>query len=470
MEPEILQPDDVPPPVRAPEEAARKRPDGAQHGEAAASPASIVGGHSWNVREEGKVGSRETLGPDGFPADISFDPNILEGQGIPNNLPCPKTVPGGEDWLTVNFHVDFPSFDVLAEQLDRAQEAAAKGIPGVDELQFGEVRFIVASRGARQGRGDKSIHMRWRLIADNGLVFLLLNRAKSHETLPNVSVRATSLVMMQLGFMQVWQLMQYCVEAMGGEIKQNKISRVDPCIDLAGVSIDEFMEPFQQNWFVSRTRSRANYAVGVFMNEYMQGRRHTGFTFGKSPIMCRVYEKLVEARRDENKLAVLKALRWGGLPECATRVEFQIERTKLKQFGINSVEDWLELRGEIVEELTSNWLRLTAGPVDRNHADRAPLHSIWGLTRKTFAEVYGKASGQELMPLVPLEINASRYAASAVGNLRGMFARLGKPIADNYQFEREALAAIRDTIRERDMAAEVVRKELELAERARRTT
>lgn len=310
--------------------------------------------------------------------------------------------------------------------------------------------------------------MRWRLVAENGLVLLLMNRGTSHKTMPNMSVRATSFMMMQLGFQQVWGLMQYCVEAMGGEIVANKVSRVDPCVDLPGTPIDEFMEPFHRNWFVSRTRSRANYAVGVFINEYLQGKQHTGFTVGKSPIMCRVYDKLIESQRDLQKLAILKATRWGGLPECATRVEFQIERTKLKYFGIDTVEDWIAKRADVVEELTSNWLRLTDGPVDRKHAYRTPMHPIWELTRRTFFEVYGNPPGEVLTPLESLEINASRFVASAVGNLRGMFARVGKDIRNNEQFEREALAAIRDGIRDRDMAAEVTRKALELAERTQK--
>jgi hypothetical protein len=460
---ENSQPERLPPAVRAPEGRCES-PDGAQHGEATASPAFASQSLAHRNREE----DRGSGGEASSPADISFDPEHLEATGSPNNLPVAKRNPSQEDWLTVNFYVDFPSFDELAQRLDRAQEAAAKNLKGDDELQFGDVRFLVAGRGARQGRGDKSIHMRWRLVAENGLVLLLLNRATSHETLPNVSARATSLMMMQLGFMQVWQLMQYCIEAMGGEIVGDKISRVDPCVDLPGTAIEEFVRPFQQDWFVSRTRSHANYAVGVFMNEYMQGRQHTGFTFGKSPMMCRVYDKLVESRRDENKLAVLKAMRWGGLPECATRVEFQIERAKLKQFGVDTVADWIAMRADVLDELTTSWLRLTAGPVDRRNAKRAPIHPVWELTRTAFFEAYGKAAGLVLEPLQPMELNPSRFVASAVGSLRGMFARVGKDIRDNEHFEREALAAIRDGIRERDMATEVTRKTLELAERAQK--
>ncbi len=256
--------------------------------------------------------------------------------------------------------------------------------------------------------------------------------------------------------------MQYCVEELKGAIQQNKLSRVDACVDLSGTPIAEFVEPFQNRWIVSRSRTKANYAVGTFVNDYLQGKQATGFTIGKSPLMCRVYDKLIESQRDAVKLAVLIATRWGHLPGSATRVEFQIERTKLKQFGIDSVEHWIDKRGDVIDELTQNWLRLTAGPVDRKHADRTPMHPVWETTRSAFFAWCGDSTGCELIPLPKLEVSSRRQMAMIVGILKGMFARVGKEIRDNDQFFREAEAVILDGIRDRDMAAEVVRKSLEM--------
>ena len=422
----------------APERSKRR----SEPGDASASPASVASVIPRN-RKEGRGGSGERglVSP-----DISFDPAVLDGQGDSSNSPCPKTITGGEDWLSVNFHVDFEQFEKLAERLDAAQESAIKDLRGSDEIQVGDVRFIVAARGARQGRGEKSIFMRWRLTAENGLVILLMNRGKAHRTMPNVAARATSLLLMRLGFQRVWDLMKYCIEQLKGTIEQNKLSRVDPCVDLAGTPITAFVEPFSNHWVVSRSRAKANYAVGTFINHYLQGKQATGFTIGKSPMMCRVYDKLVESQRDAVKLAVLMATRWGCLPESASRVEFQIERTKLKQFGIDTVENWIERRGDVLDELTQNWLRLTAGPVDRKHADRTPMHSVWEVTRLAFFAWCGDTSGRELIPLPKLEISSRRQTAMVVGILKGMFARVGKEIRDNDQFFREAEAVILDGI------------------------
>jgi hypothetical protein len=394
--------------------------------------------------------------------DISFDPSQFGGESDPSISLSPKTITGQEDWLTVNLHVNFAEFEKLARKLDDAQIGATKDIKGDDEVQFGNIRFLVAARGARQGSGKNTIFMRWRLTAENGLVVLVMNRGESHRTMPNVSVRATSLLLMRAGFNRVWELMQYCVVSMGGDIVANKVSRVDPCVDLAGTDISEFVEPFNQRWVVSRSRAQAKYAIGTFVNEYLASKRHTGISIGKAPLMCRVYDKLVESQRDVQKLAVLEASRWGGMPECATRVEFEVHRAKLKQFGVDTVEDWIAMRGDILDVLTRDWLRLTAGPVDRNHANRSSIHPVWQKTRDAFFAWCGRPCGHELRPLPKLEINSSRQVAMVIGIFCGMFARVGKDIYDNEKFFREVEAAIRDGVGDSDMSARVARKALEL--------
>lgn len=440
----------------APERPERR----SEPGDASASPASGRTSSSGNRKEgRGGLGERGLVSP-----DLSFDPAILDRHGDPSNSPCQKTITGSEDWLTVNFHVNHSHFEELAKSLDDAQRAAAVGDSKNDEIQVGDVRFMVASRGAKQGRGDKSIYMRWRLVSEYGLVLLLMNMPKAHKTMPNVTARATSLLLMRFGFHRVWESMQYCIEQLGGVIEKNKLSRVDACVDLPGIPIIDFVEPFSKNWVVSRSRLRSNYAVGTFVNEYLQGKRHTGFTIGKSPLLCRVYDKLVESQFDIQKQAILEATRWGGAPEHATRVEFQIERQKLKQFGIDSVDDWKSKRAEVVHELMTNWLRLTDGPVDRKHADRSNMHPVWQRTREAFFAWCGESTGEELQPLPKLDVKPSRQVNMAIGILKGLFARVGKDIEDNDQFFREVNFVIREAVHERDldMASEVARKSREL--------
>jgi hypothetical protein len=395
-------------------------------------------------------------------AAISFDPAVFDQGGDPSNSPPQKTTTGGEDWLTVNFYVEHQAFEALAAQLDDAQHAAASAILGKDEVQLGDVRFIMAPRGSRQGAGSKAVQMRWRMQSEHGLTLLLLNRATAHATLANVQARATSLLLMRFGFDRVWDLMQYCVEALHADIVRNKLSRVDACVDLPGLHVADLSRPFNQGWVISRSRLRGSYSVGTFMNDYLVGKDSTGFTVGKSPLMLRVYDKLRESQLDPQKLAVLDAQRWMGRPSCATRVEFQLQREKLKRFGVDTVEDWLRFRRQILDELTSNWFRLTAGPVDRKHADRTEIHPAWIDVQQAFAAWTGEPSRQELKPLPKVWVDTSRQYAMVVGILKGNFAKVGKDIRDNEQFYREVMFAIRQTVGDRDMATEIARKALEL--------
>jgi len=399
--------------------------------------------------------------PDGDSA-TSFDPAALDQGGDPSNSPPQKTTTGGEDWLTVNFYVNHQAFESLSAQLDEAQSWAASGIQGKDELQIGDVRFIMSARGARQGAGSKAVQMRWRMQSEHGLTLLLLNRETAHATLANVQARASSLLLMRLGFERVWALMQYCVEALNATIVDNKLSRVDACVDLPELAVAELSRAFNQGWVISRSRKRANYAEATFMNDYLVGRESTGFTVGKSPLMLRVYDKLRESMLDPQKLAVLDSQRWGRRPSCATRVEFQIQRGKLKQFGVDTVEDWLQYRRQVVDELTSSWFRLTAGPVDRKHAGRTEVHPAWLHVQEAFAAWTGEPSGRALKPMPRLWFDSSRAYAMVVGILKGNFAKIGKIIQDNEQFYREVMFAVRDAVGSRDMAAEIARKALEL--------
>lgn len=90
------------------------------------------------------------------------------------------------------------------------------------------------------------------------------------------------------------------------------------------------------------------------------------------------------------------------------------------------------------------------------------MHPVWEKTREAFLAWCGEPTGQKLSPLPTLEISSSRQVATVIGIFCGMFARIGKDIYDNEKFFREALFAIQDVVGDRDMAAEVARKAIEL--------
>lgn len=364
----------------------------------------------------------------------------------------------------MTFCVDFThnegqDFKHLANVLDQAQAAAVctgrgKGIyatfGAADEVRCGEYVFIASPSGARLG-GNGGLRMRWRLASQHGMTVLLANMPEKHDSCPNLSIQASSTVLMERGFRRVWELMQEYVVALGGKAVHNRLSRVDPCVDLRDISAPELCKVCNSDGFITR----AKYGP----NPFRVNGRASGFTVGKTPLLLRVYDKLLESYSDSNKYRLYICSRFEGIePEQATRVEYQLSRSTLKKYGVDTVEDWIEKRSTIVHRITNQWFRLTDGPLDRRHTERAITHPLWARICEAFAEVYDASADLELKPMPNREVDNSRLVKQVLGVLIGVFARAEKPITNNEKFLREARFALNEVIGDRDMAAEVRRK------------
>jgi hypothetical protein len=88
-------------------------------------------------REEGKEGSRETLGPDGFLVQENQSAQQSESSaGLITNRPPSKTNTGGEDWFENSVYIRHRNFHRLAAQLDAARKAAENNDHGGDVVKF----------------------------------------------------------------------------------------------------------------------------------------------------------------------------------------------------------------------------------------------------------------------------------------------------------------------------------------------
>ncbi|MEN6458778.1 MAG: hypothetical protein ABFC63_07595 [Thermoguttaceae bacterium] len=208
---------------------------------------------------------------------------------------------------------------------------------------------------------------------------------------PNAKVAIGSATLMQLGLQEAWSRAQAFIEALGGEVVANKLSRVDGCLDMPGVATTELSVPYWRRDFVCRAvDDTAHRTSGI----------PRSFKIGNEP-MCRIYDKVREMMGggvDMVKLRALIANRWHD--RCnwheAPRVEWQMRRQTIKELGIDSVEDWLANRAGVIEYL-SDWLRFvdTQGePFDRKHPERYPTLPIWEVVKKGFLAWTGESSGK----------------------------------------------------------------------------
>ncbi|QDV79871.1 hypothetical protein [Botrimarina mediterranea] len=393
-------------------------------------------------------------------AALAFDPAILNGGGGLSNTPPQKTTLGGEDYLTVNFYLEYESFGGIREQLERAREAALRG-SDANTLQLGDVVGLVSPGGVKVGARDKGFYVPYQVRTDHGVKLLIADRATPHRTHPSVQISAPSVPMMRLGFAGVWGLFHYLIEQLGATIVANKLSRVDPCLDLPGTPVTTFTEPYSNGWLVTRAKSRSRHQGILPATSYASGQRDTGFCVGKSPLLLRIYDKLLDAMRDPVKMEIMATSRWLGIPDVATRIEFQLGRGRLKKLGVDTVEDWIAKRADVVQYLTASWFRLTSGPVDRRHSDRTPNHPAWEAAATLFAECYGAPVGADLTPLPTLAIDPSQRVNVAVGVLKTAIVEFGYPIATNPDFLAVATDLIAAIIADRNMAEEIVRRTIE---------
>ena len=356
--------------------------------------------------------------------------------GQPNIMPPTNSMPrrtGGEDWFETGWYVDWDtgSWGDLVSFLDSQKERAQDG-EAIFTLR-GQV-WRVSPTGVKVGEGAL---MRWRLEhVKSGVIVMIQRRAQRHETMPNVLSRATSMSCMTRGAWACTQIVRHAVEALGGRIRENVLSRVDACVDLPGVRVDEFVQRFIAFQYV--TRARKGEAFGVARD----GRKHTGFSIGKG-IRLTVYDKLLETDSQIEKRAVVRDLRWAGQDvDAATRVEFRLRRDALKGLGVQTVEDWFGRRSSICRYLCEKWFRMTEGDVDRTNTTRAPLWSVW----QRVADMFDQWTCEEIVSgggaVVVSEADAESLTRQAVGCVEAALLSMRRNVGSVDEFLREMLGMV----------------------------
>lgn len=306
------------------------------------------------------------------PSDDAPRPPEPISKGVANVHP----IQGGEDTVEVALYVSWNEQweqvrDFLQLRKDDAQEHG--GNRGF--FMRGGWMFEVLPSGA----GSRSGMVASYVVKVAGLQFKLTRSQSPSGPSPNASVRIGSMALMTLGIEKCWQQVKDIIRLFGGTLLQNKLSRVDSCIDMPEVRMEEFATPFLKKQYVCRSR---------YTNFYRDGNEVNSLSIGKEP-RCRIYDKVLEvnARSDADKFYTLVSNRWNNTyPSTSARVEWQIRRNTIKELGIDSVEDWLEKRAGVINYLFG-WLRLvdTEGrDFDRRNPDRYKTLPIWETAHQAF--------------------------------------------------------------------------------------
>jgi len=161
----------------------------------------------------------------------------------------------------------------------------------------------------------------------------------------------------------------------GGSIQFVQASRVDLCCDFwipGGLSYD----------FLLSHKVTRNEKGKVYLDRDDVGSYYVGDE--KAPIQLRMYNKGVEVKLKSGKKLWFLELWQRESPEDVWRIEFQLRRTALDEFGIDSLDDLKEKQAGLWLHLTSKWFSLRLP--DKEKAERRTIHPFWCAVQKCFQQ------------------------------------------------------------------------------------
>ena len=161
----------------------------------------------------------------------------------------------------------------------------------------------------------------------------------------------------------------------GGSIQFVQVSRLDLCADFwvpGGLSYE-----FLLSHKVTRNDKGNLYLDKDDVETYYVGNK-------KAPIQLRMYNKGVEVQQKGGlKLWFLEYWQRES-PENIWRTEFEIKRTALREFDINSLDDLKEKQAGLWLHLTSKWFSLRLP--DNEKAERRTIHPFWCAVQECFRQ------------------------------------------------------------------------------------
>jgi hypothetical protein len=190
------------------------------------------------------------------------------------------------------------------------------------------------------------------------------------EKFPLVYVQMHSAYLHSMGVEPALHLVELFLrhELLGGPAEL-LVSRLDVHCDYQGW--DPEIEDIRR--FVCRGRGRR---VHIEHEEaFAQGRRPTGFTFGRGALSARIYDKTLQAT--QRGLTWVPELWTGRDPDRPVwRLEFAFERDVLREFNLRTVDEAIGAVQDLWEYGTAKWLTLRRRVRDTRER-RWPLDPVW---------------------------------------------------------------------------------------------
>jgi hypothetical protein len=186
------------------------------------------------------------------------------------------------------------------------------------------------------------------IVLDNDSLSVSLGNSAASVFSPSVYLQVKSEFIWSVGLEDARrQAVIVAADIYNKEPEREQVSRLDIFADILWPK--EFY-PGDIEKFSTRAKSKATYH---------DNGKVSGFTIGKGDITARIYDKTLEIHRSRKDW--LYDLWRVGQDARVWRVEFQLRRDALKDFGIETFDDLINSLQALWDYCVNEWLRVRAG-------------------------------------------------------------------------------------------------------------
>lgn len=234
--------------------------------------------------------------------------------------------------------------------------------------------ITVEPGGGKRG----NVYYTWKADFDGG-ISLSFQDVQSPKAAGNVALHLGAVPLTVHGHQACWDRVYTIIESLGGEIIKSTTSRIDLCVDLVGVDVQEF---------TTLAASRQCLQEANKGTWFTYGEKYSGFRVGEKP-MLRFYDKVKELERSDLKRHLMEQHRWRCVPEKAARAEFQLRRDWLRDNSVCTIEgpqECFRRLGNLAQYLTERWFVLCEKKPDKKNKNqkRAGVHPLWEQVKSAF--------------------------------------------------------------------------------------